>query len=169
MTDCVLVALFREMTMATDDLSLAGVRILLLDDNQHMREVLASLLAGLGCDDVSTSDTVKDALERVMTFKPDLVITDFQLADETGADFLKALRANSDELVASLPVIFATSHTEPEEVLALTSMGADEVIGKPVTADALYRAIATVASERRQFVKTRSYFGPDRRLSGSRD
>jgi DNA-binding response OmpR family regulator len=61
------------------------------------------------------------------------------------------------------PIIMLTGHTEKTRVAAARDAGATEFLAKPISAKALYQRILNVVANPRPFIKTKTYFGPDRR------
>jgi DNA-binding response OmpR family regulator len=68
--------------------------------------------------------------------------------------------ANANPFV---PIIMLTGHSEKRRVTAARDAGVTEFLAKPLSAKALYERIVNVVVNPRPFVKTRTYFGPDRR------
>jgi len=64
-----------------------------------------------------------------------------------------------------VPIIMITGHTEKKRVLAARDAGITEILVKPISAKALYQRIVNVILNPRPFVRTKNYFGPDRRRS----
>jgi two-component system, chemotaxis family, chemotaxis protein CheY len=60
-----------------------------------------------------------------------------------------------------------TGHSEKKRVTAARDAGITEFMAKPISAKALYQRILNVVVNPRPFVKTKTYFGPDRRRSNS--
>ena len=68
--------------------------------------------------------------------------------------------ANANPFV---PIIMLTGHTEKDRVTAARDAGITEFLAKPISAKALYQRIVNVVANPRPFIKTKTYFGPDRR------
>src|SRR6516225_2317037 len=62
-----------------------------------------------------------------------------------------------------VPIIMLTGHSEKKRVIAARDAGVTEFLAKPISAKALYQRILNVVANPRPFIKTRTYFGPDRR------
>jgi DNA-binding response OmpR family regulator len=60
-----------------------------------------------------------------------------------------------------------TGHSEKKRVVAARDAGVTEFLAKPISAKALYHRVLNVVANPRPFVKTKNYFGPDRRRSTS--
>jgi two-component system, chemotaxis family, chemotaxis protein CheY len=60
-----------------------------------------------------------------------------------------------------------TGHSEKKRVIAARDAGVTEFLAKPLSAKALYQRILNVVANPRPFIKTKTYFGPDRRRNTS--
>jgi two-component system chemotaxis response regulator CheY len=110
--------------------------ILVVDDDQSLRELLRLHLSSAGYD-VSTASDGIEAGYAVLKDPPDLIITDVNMPHMDGYQFIEALK--SDKSLPPIPVIFLTSLDEPDRGKELGAVG---YITKPVRADKL---LATVA------------------------
>lgn len=124
--------------------SLAGLRILMVDDDHLSRVVLAELLADWGSHCIALS-SIAEAVPALQEFLPDLVITDFRLRDQrTGNDVLAAI---AEELGRDLPAIILTGDTAPERLRDAHASGA-MLLHKPVDAAVLQAAIHNLLAQR---------------------
>ncbi|HEY7799289.1 MAG TPA: response regulator [Hyphomonadaceae bacterium] len=137
--------------------------VLVLDDNRFQQQVLRMILMGLGVKDVVTAKDVDAALQVLAEKKFDLVIADYRLDGKSGADFTRLVRAARGAGDRFIPIIACTSDTMPEVIRELRDAGADEILGKPVSSQALAAKIDAVINARRRFVSSSDFFGPDRR------
>jgi len=64
-----------------------------------------------------------------------------------------------------VPIIMLTGHSEKKRVVTARDAGVTEFLAKPISAKALYQRILNVVANPRPFIKTKNYFGPDRRRS----
>lgn len=142
---------------------LAPLRIYILDDNDGIRRVLRSVLAGFGCTQVHDFAAIEPALAALPELRPDLIIADYELGGTTGLQFVAALRAHEIEELRTTPVIMLTSHTTPQEVRSFVNGGVDEAMAKPIRPAVLYDRIVALVNEPFVYVQVGSYFGPDRR------
>ena len=141
----------------------ARLRVLVVDDNEHMRRLLRSILGALGFGDIRESDAVADAFESLKLSPPDFVIADWHMKPIDGLEFIRMVRLGADSPNPYLPIIMLTGHTELRRVIEARDAGANEVMAKPISARALYARILSIIEEPRPFVRTADYFGPDRR------
>ena len=137
--------------------------VLVLDDNRFQQQVLRMILIGLGVKEIATAKDVDEALQILSEQKFDLVIADYRLGGKSGADFTRLVRGAREGGDRFIPIIACTSDTMPEVIRELRDAGADEILGKPVSAQAVAAKMDAVVNARRRFVSSSDFFGPDRR------
>jgi two-component system chemotaxis response regulator CheY len=140
-----------------------SLRVLLVDDNQHMRAIVTTVLAGVGVKQVRETRDGSEALEALRDWPADLAIVDFQMFPMDGVEFTRIVRNAPDSRNPYLPVIMMTGHSEKSRVFDARDAGVTEFVAKPLTAKAVLDRIQAVIYRPRPFVRTASYFGPDRR------
>ncbi|MGH6683167.1 MAG: response regulator [Pseudolabrys sp.] len=139
------------------------LRFLVIDDNAHMRRMLRTLLHGFGAREVHEAEDGAAGLESFTQHLPDIVITDWAMPIFDGLELTQMIRqpgANSNPYVA---IIMLTGHSEKKRVVAARDAGVTEFLAKPISAKGLYQRIVNVVANPRPFIKTKTYFGPDRR------
>jgi CheY-like chemotaxis protein len=139
------------------------LRFLVIDDNAHMRRMLRTLLHGFGAREVHEAEDGASGLESFTQHLPDIVITDWAMPIFDGLELTQMIRqpgANSNPYVA---IIMLTGHSEKKRVVAARDAGVTEFLAKPISAKGLYQRIVNVVANPRPFIKTKTYFGPDRR------
>ena len=102
-------------------------RILVIEDDQRIRELVCEHLAGQGHTVVSES-TGLNGLRAATAEPPDLLVLDLGLPDLEGLDLLKMVGS-----VADLPVLVLTAREDEETILAAFDRGADDYVVKPVS------------------------------------
>ena len=110
--------------------------ILVVDDDQSMRELLRLHLSNAGYDVSMASDGIS-AGYAVLKSPPDLIITDVNMPNMDGYEFVAALK--SDKSLPPIPVIFLTSMDEFDRGQQLGAVG---YITKPVRVDRLLAVVA---------------------------
>jgi class 3 adenylate cyclase len=103
-------------------------KILAVDDTAANLKLLDAMLTPRGYD-VVTAGSVDEALEKVRTDPPDLVLSDIVMPGKTGYDLCRALRA--DPATQYLPIVMVTASGNAERVQALEA-GADDFMAKPI-------------------------------------
>ena len=139
------------------------LRFLVIDDNAHMRRILRTLLHGFGAREVYEAEDGAAGLEAFTHYIPDIVITDWAMPIFDGLELTQMIRqpgANANPYVA---IIMLTGHSEKKRVTAARDAGVTEFLAKPISAKGLYQRIVNVVANPRPFIKTKIYFGPDRR------
>ena len=139
------------------------LRVLLVDDNQHMRAIVSAILKGIGLKEVKECADGAEALQAVRDFKPDLAIVDFQMSPLDGVEFTRLVRNSTDSENPYLPIIMMTGFAERARVVEARDSGVTEFLVKPVTARGVIDRINAVIFHPRPFIRTDDYFGPKRR------
>lgn len=103
------------------------------------------------------------AIAKVRDFNIDLIIADWVMEPTDGLHLVKWVRTSPDSPDNFLPIIMVTGHTEKARITTARDAGINEFMAKPVSAKALYRRMVSVIEHPRQFVRTKNYFGPERR------
>jgi DNA-binding NtrC family response regulator len=103
-------------------------RILVVDDQESMRDMLADLLDMMG-HEARTASGGAEALERLRQESVDLVITDLNMPEMDGMELTKRIKSDAPDMPVIVITGYGTFHTE-RQVLA---SGADGYIPKPCT------------------------------------
>lgn len=142
--------------------NLEQVRFLIIEDNVNMIGLVRSILQALGAKRVYEAADAKTGLDLIPVVQPDIVICDWQMEPMSGLELVCLIR---DEKSASpfVPIIMLTAHSEIERVKEARDCGVNEFLVKPISARTLYGRISTIIEHPRPFVRTETYFGPDRR------
>ena len=105
---------------------LKNKRILLVDDEPGLRDMVTSILMNEGFSQVRTAGNVREALAAAETFRPELAILDVMLPDGDGFSLMEMLRKDGD-----YPVLFLTARGEEEDKFRGFGLGADDYMVKP--------------------------------------
>jgi CheY-like chemotaxis protein len=139
------------------------ITILIVDDNQHMRGILKELLRAAGVSDIKEASDPLEAFEYMKSSLIDLLLVDLSMPLMDGVEFTRMVRTNEDSPNHFLPIIMITGHSERSRVNAARDAGVNEFLVKPVTAKGLMERLSLIVNRPRNFVKSKQYFGPDRR------
>jgi CheY-like chemotaxis protein len=140
-----------------------NLKVLIVEDNQHMRSLLRTLLNTVGIREIMDANNGTTALTAMREKKFDLILTDLVMKPMDGLDFTRAVRTAESSANPFIPIIMITGHTEKQKVEAARDAGVTEFLAKPITATSLFGRLAEVVERPRAFVRCESYFGPDRR------
>jgi two-component system chemotaxis response regulator CheY len=106
-------------------------RILVVDDDEVMRTFVVSSLRRLGLQQIETAVDGGTALQAIVAFKPDLVLTDIHMQPMDGLAFVRQLRAHSNALVKNLKVIFMSADASTATLENAMPLGTYGYIVKP--------------------------------------
>lgn len=142
------------------------LRFLIVDDNAHMRRILRTLLHGFGAREVYEADNGAAGLEAFTHYTPDIVLIDWAMPIFDGLELAQMIRQIGVTANPFTPIIMLTGHSEKKRVIQGRDAGVTEFMAKPISAKALYQRILNIVVKPRPFIKTKTFFGPDRRRSG---
>ena len=144
-------------------MQLRDARFLVVDDHQPMREILKSLLFGLGARQVQEARDAAQAFEMMRFASFDILLTDYDMEGETGVQLARRLRRADGNANRRIAIIMVTGRAEGPVILSARDAGVDEYLIKPLTTVSLCQKIEAVLAKRRPFIDTPGYVGPDRR------
>ncbi|TEU11320.1 MAG: response regulator [Anaerolineales bacterium] len=120
----------------------APQRLLLVDDEQGMRDTLADILEEFGLRTDQAANGL-EAVEKVKTQEYGLVLMDIRMPVMDGVEALRQIK----ELCSELPVIMMTAYTQAAEVAEAHRQGAETVVYKPLDIPGLLGLISAVKGE----------------------
>jgi len=115
------------------------IKIVVADDSGTMRIMFKQILTKAGYTNLVMANNGADGLEKVKTEKPDLVISDWNMPQMDGLEFLQAVR-KLDEF-RDLPFIMATAQADKGQQITITEAGGNGHVPKPFDQDQIARAI----------------------------
>jgi len=140
------------------------LKALIVEDNQHMRVLLRSLLNAAGMHDICEAADGGAGLTVLAARKCDFILCDLAMKPMDGLEFTREVRRS--KIGANhpfVPIIMISGYTEKHRVEAARDAGVTEFLAKPITTQSLYSRIAEIMERPRAFIRAPSYFGPDRR------
>ena len=144
------------------DIDFKRLRLLIVDDKAHTLRLLRTVLRGFGVSSINEAEDGAKALESFALHLPDIVITDLVMPNLDGLKLIRAIRQPGASANPYVPIIVVSGHSENKRVVAARDAGANEFLAKPISAKELYDRIVSVVANSRPFIKTNTYFGPDR-------
>ena len=139
------------------------LNFLIVDDNKHMCMLIRTILNAFGVRNVIEATDGADALKVMKHFPADIIICDWVMQPLDGLEFVRLVRTGKDSPNPYVPVIMLTGHTERHRVMEAREAGVSEFLAKPVSPKKIYTRIRSIIEHQRNFIKTKTYFGPDRR------
>src|SRR3989441_9793013 len=121
-------------------------RLLIVDDNEMNRDMLARRLARKGYV-IGLAGNAKELLERVKQDAVDLVLLDIEMPEISGLEALKNLREHYSP--AELPIIMVTAKDQSDDVVRALNLGANDYVTKPIDFAVALARIGTQLSHKR--------------------
>ena len=149
--------------MTTGSKAFAALKVLIIEDKEHMRALLRRLLNHIGVRITHEAPDGTAALEMLPTLECDLILSDLSMAPMDGLEFARKVRGAANPKAASIPIIMISGYTERAKIEAARDAGVNEFLAKPVTPQSLISRITEIMERPRAFVRTETYVGPDRR------
>lgn len=126
------------------------IRVLVVDDNDFMRDLVASMLREIGFRDIFHAADGEAALAKTQEVDPGLIICDVDMEPMNGLDFVEQMRRRAPPPpTPQIPVILLTAHSEAEIVQRAIKLGVSAYVVKPVKRNQLEARIATVLEKSR--------------------
>jgi two-component system invasion response regulator UvrY len=114
------------------------VKVVVVDDTDHVREMLTSMLSLDGFNVVAQARSGEDALEKVKDSRPDVVVMDYSMPDMDGLEATRQIRA----AIPKQSVILYTAYVDDALKKAASDAGAALVVGKVEGLETLERSIS---------------------------
>lgn len=139
-----LIQFMKDNNIPLDNLESGKKRVLVVDDDPDILNMLVELLQRDGRFEVKTAASGYDAGLLTEQFKPDVIILDYLLPDVNGNVVCKTIRSNP--AFDHVKIIFISGVVNPEEVESLLQAGANAFVKKPFNIDQLIEQMAELAN-----------------------
>jgi two-component system chemotaxis response regulator CheY len=123
-----------------------NMKILVVDDFATMRQIVRKSLGELGFSNVTEAVDGVDALAKLEKDKFNFIISDWNMPNMMGLDFLKAVRAS--ERFKGIPFLMVTAEAKKENVFEAARAGVSQYIVKPFTVASLEEKINAIFAKR---------------------
>lgn len=120
--------------------SLEGVAVIVVDDDPHAREVIATILSARGAR-VTATGSARQALEAIATELPDVIVSDIAMPGEDGYSLMRKIRALDPDRGGQIPAIAVTAYASARDSLAALAAGFHRHLPKPVVPAELVNAV----------------------------
>ncbi|MFZ5895761.1 MAG: ATP-binding protein [Myxococcota bacterium] len=124
---------------------LTGVHVLVLDDEDDARNLLAEILSGCGAR-VSTASSVAQAMGLIESTRPDVIVSDIGMPGEDGYDFIRQLRALPASSGGRTPAVALTAYCRVEDRTKALAAGFNMHAPKPIEPAELIAGLASLAA-----------------------
>lgn len=135
-------------TSAKTPVAIDRVRILIVEDQAYMRQIVRQTLERMGVRHIYEAEEGGDGLKMTVRLRPDLVLCDIHMEPVNGLAYLENLRDFQNPEIARIPVVFLTVDAAEETVMRSKAHAVSGYIVKPASAarlrDTLNRILGPV-------------------------
>lgn len=143
---------------------LKNIRVLVVDDNQPIRQLLRALLLDLDIGMVDTAADPFQAWDLYRQFKQDLLVVDWPvIQSEAALQLIQRVRRDPTSPNRHVPILLMTGFSNETRVRQARDAGITEFLTKPFTISSLVRYLTHIVENPRAFVQAPIFTGPDRR------
>ncbi len=129
---------------APSGIRLDGIRVLVVDDEQDSREVMAHTLEDCGAS-VSLAENAREALAILEEAEMDVLLADIAMPDQDGYSLIREIRASAAGRIAAIPAAAVTAHARDEERRQALAAGFHMHLAKPFEPGQLTRTVQALA------------------------
>ena len=119
--------------------------MLVVDDFATMRRIVKNILTNLGFTNVVEAEDGSQGLATVLEGGVDCIISDWNMPNMMGVDFLKAIRLNPD--TQAIPFLMVTAESNRENISEAVQAGVSNYVVKPFTAETLEQKLQGLFSK----------------------
>jgi two-component system chemotaxis response regulator CheY len=123
-----------------------NIKILVVDDFATMRQIVKKSLGALGFHNITEASAGVDALEKLEKDQFGFIISDWNMPNMMGLDFLKNVRAK--DKYKAIPFLMVTAEAKRENVIEAARAGVSQYIVKPFTVESLQEKIDAIFTKR---------------------
>jgi len=122
--------------------------VVIVDDMKLARLRLVKVCQSLGFKNIIEAANGKEAWQAIASnnLKPNLILTDYNMPDMNGMQFLETVRSNDH--TKGVPVMFITSESQMDLIMTAVTMGVTEFVVKPFHDDVLITKIKNILAKR---------------------
>lgn len=142
---------------------LSEIEFLVAEDNDFARKIVRDVLKALGARNPRYAIDGGEALTLAKSYPIDIALIDWDMPVIDGIEFTNFIRTSNDSPNPFLPIIMITAFSEHPKVIQARDAGINEYLMKPFSAAQLLKRIQMVVENPRPYVRTETFFGPDRR------
>jgi CheY-like chemotaxis protein len=133
----------RQVSPQNQTSSLAGLRVLLVDDEMDGRQLVTIMLEQIGVQ-VKAAASADEALQTFAEWKPDVLVSDIGMPEEDGYSLIRKVRALPREQGGNVPAAALTGYVGQEDYVKALSAGYHSHIKKPVELEELIAVVASL-------------------------
>ena len=143
------------------------LRVLLVEDNQFMRNLVRNMLGSIGVKKVYEASDGIAGLEMIRSVTPDVMVLDWEMPLLNGPELVRIVRSPGVFPTPDIPIIMLTAHGEHWRILEAVRLGVNEFLCKPVSAKSLFERLVSIVLKPRASIQLGKYYGPVPRINTS--
>lgn len=116
--------------------------VLVVEDDEHMRALLATMARQLGFQRAVEAASIAEALQRLEYEAIDMALIDLGLGGDDGMALIVAIRAHAREKLRALPIVVVSRSATEARILEAIKAGADGFIAKPLSMASFHRQVS---------------------------
>ena len=136
------------------------LRVLLVEDNPFMRNLVRNMLASIGVKKVFEASDGIAGLEMIRSVMPDVMVLDWEMPLLNGPELVRIVRSPGVFPLPDIPIIMLTAHGQRWRIVEAAKLGINEFLCKPVSAKALLDRLLSILLKPRANVQLGEYYGP---------
>ena len=148
---------------SAEPISLERAKVVYVDSEAPNRALIEDTLRDIGFSKIASCDNLGQFIVILGIEKPDLVFVDIDAEPDKAFQAIRDIRKGEAGENAFIVTVALTQKPELEAVRAALNAGFDDMVVKPVTARALRQRVVNQIENRKEFIATDDYVGPDRR------
>ena len=118
------------------------MRILVVDDSSTMRRIIINALNKVGYSDYVEAGNGREGVDKLAAGPVNLIITDWNMPEMSGLEFIKAVRANDQ--TKHIPALMVTTNAAQADITQAMEAGVNNYLVKPFTPDTIKEKIQLV-------------------------
>jgi len=148
--------------------SLNDRTVLIVESQELIRTILVDILRTVGIKNIQIARNGSDGIQQIRTWMPDVIFCDSDIGTISGLELVEWVRTDPSSPNPQVPVIYITSDRNQQTILKARDTGISELIIKPIVPQAVVSRLKSVFINERDFVRSHSFVGPDRRRNRNR-
>ncbi len=125
--------------------AVSALRVMIVDDDEEMRKLMRRTLERMGFTQIYTAKDGSEGLDLARSQHPDLIVSDYDMPERHGLQFLKAVR--DDPAMASIAFVMLSGVANDAVTQKARELGVNSIITKPFFADDLKQRLGAVIHE----------------------
>ena len=140
-----------------------GLSILIVEENQHMRKLMRTMLMTIGAKSIYEATDGRAALNAIRSVDPDIMLLDWDCPVLSGKQIMKIMRSPGVFTKPGPPVIMLTARASRSSVDEAIRLGVHEVLAKPTSPKMLQERLSSILFKPRPMVQIGKYLVPEPR------